>query len=150
MRLCSGCQTKVPDDVRFCDECRAERTKPAQDDLREHGNKYDAEISQIERGPRWQRVRKRVIQRDVLCKRCGNRPSIIADHIVPAQVAIQQARASGKYPFDLWAGYYLMSNLQGLCRQCHYTKTLEDKTHVGPWPDAVTTEQAAPKKQWTF
>lgn len=153
MRMCSGCQTKVEDNVRFCADCSAERQKQrdsAQDDIKVHGNKYDAEIAKIERGTRWQGTRKRVINRDPLCKRCGNRPSIVADHIVPAQVAIQQARDSGKFPYDPFAGYYLMSNLQGLCNQCHGTKTLEDKLHVGPWPDVVAIEEAAPKKKWTF
>jgi hypothetical protein len=33
---------------------------------------------------------------------------------------------------------------------CHTVKTDEDKAHVGPWPDVVEKEAAAPKKQWTF
>jgi 5-methylcytosine-specific restriction endonuclease McrA len=85
-----------------------------------------------------------------MCARCNLQLSEIVDHIVPALVAIQQARDSGKFPFDKYAGYFLLSNLQGLCRECHYRKTLEDKTHVGPWPDVVAIETAAPKKRWTF
>ena len=71
-----------------------------------------------------------------MCARCNLALSAnIADHIVPAGVAVQQARDSGRYPYDKYAGYYLLSNLQGLCRPCHGVKTLEDKAHVGPWPE---------------
>jgi hypothetical protein len=72
------------------------------------------------------------------------------DHKVPAGIAIAQAQASGKYPFDKWAGFFLQGNLEGLCRSCHGVKTLEDKTHVGEWPDVVAIEAAAPKKVWSF
>ena len=75
--------------------------------------------------------------------------SEIADHIVPAREAIAQCRASGAY-LDRNAGYYLMSNLQGLCRPCHWVKTNEDKTHTGPWPDVIEAERAAPKRQFVF
>lgn len=30
MRMCSGCQTKIADGIRFCDACKAER-KPSSD-----------------------------------------------------------------------------------------------------------------------
>lgn len=71
------------------------------------------------------------------------------DHIVPAQIAVMQAQLSGKY-LDKWAGYFLRSNLQGLCRLCHYRKTLEDKTHAGDWPDVVAKEQAQSHQAVSF
>jgi len=40
MRICSGagCLRVVPDDVRFCDDCRPEHFKPKQDDgIKSHG-----------------------------------------------------------------------------------------------------------------
>jgi hypothetical protein len=76
--------------------------------------------------------------------------SEIVDHKVPAGVAIVQVQESGRYPLDKWAGFYLLSNLDGLCRPCHYLKTMEDKTHTGPWPDVLAREAEAPKKVWTF
>jgi hypothetical protein len=76
--------------------------------------------------------------------------SEICDHIVPAAIAIMQAQESKRYPYDKWAGYYLKSNLQGLCRPCHGLKTTEDKCHVGPWPNVLEAEDKAPKKVWTF
>ena len=51
---------------------------------------------------------------------------------------------------DRYAGYYIRSNLQGLCRPCHWDKTNEDKTHVGLWPDVVAVELASPKRVWSF
>ncbi|SFS07665.1 hypothetical protein SAMN05421771_1370 [Granulicella pectinivorans] len=85
-----------------------------------------------------------------MCARCDRALSDLADHIVPAREAIVQAQQSGKYPFDRNAGYFLRSNLQGLCRPCHYTKTNEDKTHVGPWPSVMDAEAARPKKVYSF
>ena len=74
----------------------------------------------------------------------------LIDHIVPAGEAIRQAQESGLYPLSPYAGFYFISNLQGLCRSCHFVKTNEDKAHVGPWPDVVAKERAQPKKVWTF
>lgn len=152
MRLCSGagCGRKVADDVRYCDECKAERLASMPTDERTHTTGYDAVLDKLRKGTRWQRIRNIAIKRCLLCARCGLAVSEIVDHIVPAGIAVQQARDSGRYPLDRYAGYYLMSNLQGLCRACHYAKTLEDKTHTGPWPDVLEAEAKAPKKKWTF
>lgn len=152
MRLCSGgCGSKVPDGVRYCADCKP---KPACEDGRTHtavaSGTYDAELDKLNTCKRWAAVRKRVICRDPICKRCGLRLSEIVDHIVPADVAIAQARTSGKFPFDRYAGYFLMTNLQGLCRPCHGLKTNEDKAHDAEWPNVVEKELAAPKKVWTF
>lgn len=150
MRICSGvgCLRAVPDTVRFCDEC-----KPAMQvdtsGIRSHTSGYDAEIDRLRKGTRWPKIRVQVIRRQPLCARCELRVSEICDHIVPAREAIEQARASGKY-LDKYAGYFLLSNLQGLCRPCHGLKTDEDKTHTGPWPDVVAAEAAAPKRRFSF
>ncbi len=154
LRLCSGagCGRKVADDVRFCDECKAERgeaLKP-RDDTKNHTTGYDAVLDGLRKGTRWQRIRDIAIRRCPLCARCELAVSEIVDHIVPAAVAVQQAQDSGRYPLDRYAGYYLMSNLQGLCRSCHGIKTLEDKAHVGPWPNVVEMEAMAPMRKWAF
>jgi 5-methylcytosine-specific restriction endonuclease McrA len=150
MRICSGpgCLRAVPEGVRFCDDCKP--AKSATTEIRSHTSGYDAELDRLRKSQRWQQLRVRVIHRDPLCKRCGLTISEIADHIVPAREAIEQARASGRYPLDRSAGYFLFSNLQGLCRPCHYTKTNEDKLHVGEWPDIVAVERAAPKRKFVF
>lgn len=111
---------------------------------------YDAELDRLRTGSRWQRVRELAIKRDPLCQRCDKRLSEIVDHIIPATVAIQQARESGRWPLDKYAGYYLMSNLQGLCRPCHGKKTVEDKARTEPWPSVVEAFDAVPKRAWSF
>lgn len=151
MRVCSGpgCLRAVPDDVRFCDECKPSQ-QASDGGIRWHTTGYDPALDALRKGTRWQRLRALVIKAQPLCARCERRISEIVDHVVPAREAIAQAQVSGRYPMDKHAGYYLRSNLQGLCRPCHADKTAEDKTHVGEWPDVVAVEQAAPKRKWTF
>jgi 5-methylcytosine-specific restriction endonuclease McrA len=154
MRICSGpgCLRAVADDVRFCDECKP---TPQQDnsvtsDVREHTLTDRERYARLYSGSRWQRLRVQAVKRCPLCARCELRITEIIDHIVPAGVAIAQARDSGLYPTDRFAGFYFLSNLQGLCRACHLQKTIEDKTHVGAWPNSVTVELNAPKRRWSF
>jgi 5-methylcytosine-specific restriction protein A len=153
MRLCSGagCGRKVAEDVRYCDECKTERGEAVNaDDTRTHTTGYTELEDSLRKTARWQSIRRTVLHRDPFCKRCDAATSEICDHVVPALVAIQQAQESKRYPLDKHAGYFLLSNLQGLCRSCHGKKTLEDKAHVGPWPDIIAIEAAAPKKVWAF
>jgi 5-methylcytosine-specific restriction endonuclease McrA len=151
MRMCSGCQTKVPETVRFCDACKRERKKTAGDGGREHTVTDRERYAFLYSGVRWRtKVQPLALRRCRMCARCNVHLSEIVDHVVPSGVAIQQARDSGRFPFDKYAGFYLLSNLQGLCRECHILKTGEDKGHVGPWPDVMEKEAARPKKQWTF
>ena len=158
MRLCSGagCGRAVADAVRFCDACKAEpvnqlsQVNQPTDGIRTHTSGYDAELDRLRKGQRWQRTRTIVARRDPFCRRCDVRVTDEVDHIVPAREAIAQAQLSGRFPGDRYAGYYLQSNLQGLCRSCHIQKTIEDKTHTGPWPDVVAAEDASPKRRFTF
>jgi 5-methylcytosine-specific restriction endonuclease McrA len=151
MRICSGagCLRAVPDDIRFCDECKPVYV-PSTDEIREHTLTDRERYATLYSGSRWQRVRIQVIKGCPLCSRCDLSISEIADHIVPAGVAIAQARDSGLYPHDRYAGFYLRSNLHGLCRGCHYLKTIEDKAHCGGWPDIISIEQLKTKRAWTF
>lgn len=156
MRVCSGpgCLRAVRDAVRFCDECKPPRITVADDDalagIKDHTSGYDAELDRLHQSTRWRAVRVQVIKRDPICRRCDLSISEIVDHVVPAREAVSQGRLSGQYPFDKYAGYYLKSNLQGLCRRCHGVKTTAEKAHVGPWPDIVAVEQATPKRVHHF
>jgi 5-methylcytosine-specific restriction endonuclease McrA len=145
------CQTKIPNDHKgVCDACKAERNKSVDDTIRQHASGYDALLDTLRKSKRWQQIRASIMRRDVWCKRCGTNASEIVDHIVPAPIAIAQAEISGKYGFDKYAGYYLKSNLQGLCRKCHAIKTAQDKAHTGPWPNVMEKEAQQPKKVWSF
>lgn len=149
MRICSGagCLRAIPDDKRFCDECKPDK---AADSIREHTTGYTAELDALRKGTRWQRLRALVLRAQPMCARCRKRTTQIIDHIVPAQEAVAQAQVSGRFKLDKWAGYFLRSNLQGLCRSCHADKTAEDKAHSGAWPDVLAVDDARPKRVWTF
>lgn len=149
MRVCSGagCLCKIEDGARFCEDCKPARSNA--DGIKAHTSGYDAELDALRKSARWQRIAHSVIRSQPLCARC-DRISELCDHIVPAKEAIAQTKASGRYPFSKHAGYFLRSNLQGLCRKCHGVKTLEDKAHIGPWPDVVAIEAAAPKRAFAF
>ena len=101
MRLCSGagCGRKVADDVRYCDECKKERGTSTSE-IKTHTSGYTEELDDLRKGGRWQRIRQTVLHRFPVCARCNLALSDIADHIVPAGVAVQQARDSGRYPYD--------------------------------------------------
>jgi len=155
MRVCSGqgCLRAVADDVRFCAACMSERAeaKAVPDDgIREHTLTDAVRYHFLYAGTRWQRVRDLALRRCPMCARCDRMVSAIVDHIVPSGVAIQQAIDSGLYMLDRYAGFYFHTNLHGLCRACHYLKTMEDKAHTGPWPDVVAKERDAPRKRYVF
>ena len=56
------------------------------------------------------RKRQIILARDSMCRRCGQAPSTIADHIIPV--------AEG--------GTHSIDNGQGLCGRCDRVKTAED------------------------
>jgi 5-methylcytosine-specific restriction endonuclease McrA len=148
LRICSGvgCLRSVPDSVRFCDDC-----KPITDDsIKVHSLSDGERFSFLYKGARWQKVRREALRNFPTCAVCSVALSVIVDHIVPSGVAIGQAQANGHWPFDQYAGFYFVTNLQGLCRDCHYTKTLADKTHTGPWPDVCERQLNQRVKLWSF
>ena len=54
--------------------------------------------------PDWSRIRRRILDRDPICRACAARPSTQVDHIAD--------------PDD-----HTDANLQGLCAGCHQAKT---------------------------
>jgi 5-methylcytosine-specific restriction endonuclease McrA len=151
MRLCRGCQSKMDDSIKgLCPACKAERGAPV-DNIRAHTLSDRERYAFLYVGERWKRnVQPKAMKKYPMCALCDIAMTELIDHIVPAGEAIRQAQAANYSVFDKYAGFYFMSNLQGLCRSCHFTKTNEDKAHVGPWPDVVAKEQAQPKKVWSF
>jgi 5-methylcytosine-specific restriction endonuclease McrA len=147
VRVCSGagCLRVVEDNVRFCDECIP--AVPVDDGIRNNVTSLpdrDA-YRRLYGGARWRyETQPKVLRRDPYCKRCDKAVAVLVDHIIPAGIAIAQVQASGRYPLSPFAGFYLMSNLQGLCRSCHKFKTDEDKAHVGAWPSVL---DVAPRKR---
>jgi 5-methylcytosine-specific restriction enzyme A len=151
VRICSGagCLRAIADDVRYCDECRP--TPVVVDDgIREHTTSDRERYRRLYSSPRWQRLRLQAIRACPMCARCNAAITEIVDHIVPAGVAVQQVRDSGLYPTDRFAGFYVLWNLQGLCRACHWLKTNEDKLHTGSWPSVVDLLRRAKQRTYSF
>lgn len=122
----------------------------ATDDIREHNTSDRVRYAFLYDTSRWKLfTRPRALALHPFCVCCPEVTEII-DHRVPAGVAIQQVQDSGRYPLDRWLGFYLLSNLQGLCRRCHGTKTLADKLHVGPWDSVLDVEDRQPKRRYVF
>ena len=129
----------------------ASRLRCGVDNQRTHTTAYAAELDALRKSGgktgRWQRLRARVVKRQPFCAMCDVAYTEIVDHIVPAGVAVQQAQDSALYQLDRYAGYFIETNLQGLCRVCHYTKTLADKAHTGVWPDVIEKHTLTKKQR---
>lgn len=123
---------------------------PSTDDTRQHTLTDRVRYATLYSGTRWQRTRAAVVKLYPFCACCERRVTEVVDHVVPAGVAVAQARDSGRYPTDRAAGFYFLTNLQGLCLICHTSKTVADETHLGAWPDVVEAELSAPKRHWQF
>ena len=117
MRVCSGAGRlrAVDDAICFCDECRPVPAAPSDGDgIRSHTLTDRERYARLYSESRWQRTRDRAVRLMPLCARCELRYTEIIDHVVPAGIAIAQAIASGLYVVDRSAGFFFMSNLQGL------------------------------------
>jgi hypothetical protein len=142
MRICSGpgCLRAVPDDVRFCDECRVE-----------HNVTPHAPRTRVERGrtdpmmleygtKRWQTVRRIALLKQPYCigwRMTCQALSVVGDHNIPARTIVPVCRALGLFPMSRFPGFYVASNIVGLCHACHNRKTLvEDKCD---WTEALVT-----------
>src|ERR1700756_1909496 len=54
-------------------------------------------------------IRRNILQRDPICKRCNRAPSTVADHIYPHK--------------GDWKLFTNLNNLMGVCKPCHDEKT---------------------------
>ena len=103
MRFCAtpGCAARVP--KGHC---------PPHARVREAG-RYNAQMRKLYATARWFRLRAQVLEEQPLCQACQAQgrvePSADVDHIAPHRGD----------PLLFWD----RGNLQGLCHQCHSTKT---------------------------
>ena len=68
----------------------------------------------------WRRLRRRVLDRDGWrCVRCSRAGRLEVDHIVPM----------------IAGGSHEMTNLQTLCRPCHFAKTAEENSARSECPE---------------
>ncbi len=90
----------------------------------------DDPIRVLYRSKRWQRTRRIVIARDVLCRACGHKAGTDVDHIVSARVIVERFGVEEFYNPD---------RCQLLCHGCHAKKTA---TESG-WAGSKTVTSAA-------
>ena|ERR1041385_3917032 len=154
MRMCSGCRTKLPDDWRGkCDECKSEKTHTNNDlaEIRTH-SRADApsreKYARLYSSRNWAKCAHIQLGNFPFCERCNRGLATIADHFIPAEIFIEICRVEKRFLIPERAFFY-MDNLQSLCRPCHGEKTLEDKQHVGPWPDLFANPRR-PARQFSF
>ena len=110
MRQCAsvGCAARVEDSSRYL--CKAHRTQANKQYDKQRGSSASRGY-----GARWRRLRKLVLNRDPMCKACSVKASTDADHIIPK-------RDGGRDSMD---------NLQGLCHECHSSKTAREDGRWG-------------------
>jgi hypothetical protein len=124
MRICSGpgCLAAVPDNVRFCAEC-----KPNSTPERTRVERARTDPIMLEYGTKqWQTLRRLGLQKHPFCKgwnRECNELSRVADHNIPARLVAKVSRALGLFPYQKWPGFYILDNLSGMCHSCHTKKT---------------------------
>jgi 5-methylcytosine-specific restriction protein A len=71
-------------------------------------------IRKLYKTARWQGTREIVLRRDILCVSCGHKVATEVDHILSARLVIDN--------YGL-AEFYNPERLQGLCHECHSSKT---------------------------
>jgi hypothetical protein len=142
MRICSGpgCGRAVPDNVRFCDECKSERPAAKAGPLTSMERATTDPIQAEYVTAQWKKLRAVALSKHPYCagwrKQCNNL-SVVVDHNVPAKIMIKVCRALGLFPFQKYPGFYVLSNLIGLCHSCHNSKTrVED---AQDWTEQLVT-----------
>ncbi len=116
-RVCnaSGCGELIRGRTRYC-EAHAHLAHPP--------TPRRPRLSPSKRGygAAWRRLRKRILARDPVCRGCFVAGSTDVDHVVP------RSQGGSDHP----------SNLQGLCRSCHSSKTArEDGGFGNPTRDSL-------------
>lgn len=122
-----SCRTLVTDGGRFCFDCRKTHSA-AVEEIRNRKEPWRAWYH------RWPWTGKaglkvKVLALQPVCMKCHRNPSTVVDHIVPHK--------------GLWVLFVDLTNLQGLCKECHDQKTAEEVnaakevTKLGPYVGVV-------------
>lgn len=99
-----GCPALTHD--RYCDK----HHKQSHIEYRER--RIDVEEQKFYGSAQWKKIRKQVLQRDIICTSCKREPSTMVDHI-------REIKDGGcKTCYD---------NLQGMCKACHNAKTAQER-----------------------
>jgi 5-methylcytosine-specific restriction endonuclease McrA len=66
------------------------------------------------------------LQRHPLCDHCQIKPSVVADHRIPARVVHAECVRRGLFPLQRVKGFHIQENLVGKCHGCHNAKTADE------------------------
>jgi hypothetical protein len=136
MRICSGagCLRTVPDAVRLCEECRADKSVAHTPTGWERAA-TDPMLLEY-KGRRWLRgIRPRALHLYPFCVDCKLALSAVADHEIPARLLVAVCRAEGLFPAQRYPGFYIVENIKGRCHSCHNRKTRIEDTQ--DWTAAI-------------
>jgi 5-methylcytosine-specific restriction protein A len=103
----AGCPRFAQPSSGRCDEHAREYERERSRRRRESGRK------RVYARKKWQTTRRKVLSEQPICAACGKRLSEECDHVVPLE------DDPGQYP-------YAREGLQGLCRECPWSKTARE------------------------
>lgn len=152
MRLCSGCQSKIPDDAHgLCESCRsAKQHRPdGMAEVRSHNSADRDSWAHFYSCGEWTVASKRQLKAFPVCERCQINFATLTDHFIPVGQFIALCREQKRFLGSAKAAFFYSDNFQSLCNSCHTTKTNEDKEHTGPWPDIFANPRRA-RRTWSF
>jgi hypothetical protein len=177
MRLCSGCQSKVPDGVQLCDACRGERaaaraSAPSdgikthvpvgvapssfKDGIRMSGSERAEEdaVQAAYQSQRWRKgLRPLALQKTPFCEDPSGCAEVATEvhHRIPARVLIAACRAEKLFPFESLPGFFILENLECLCKRHHSARTREEKEEAGrDWSQEIDALLARFRKKPSF
>ena len=119
--LCLDCCSRAIPGSKYCAKHQTENHAATNELLYDRYRANDP-IRKMYRNARWMAVRRRVLNRDVLCVHCGHCAATDVDHILSARLVVEN------YGKD---AFYDISRLQGLCHSCHSTKTATEYGWTG-------------------
>ena len=102
--------------------------------------RYDPTVTRLYKTARWQRTRRTVFKRDVLCVSCGNRKATDCDHIVSAKIVLEELGLTE---------FFSPERCQGLCHSCHSKKTAFEVGWAGHCGTMIKQEEFADASQIT-
>jgi len=118
----AGCSNIALDGCRVCEKHGGKTAMPdgvSKKKLSAHKRGY---------GIVWRRLRKMVLAEEPFCKVCETNPSEEVDHILP----------------KFKGGTNERENLQGICKECHLKKTIEDAGKAPRCHDNIRIVTGAP------
>ena len=111
-RSCADCSRRATKG-NYCDDHQVHNTRS--DSRREDDAFRNLDlVRKLYKSARWQVTRRIVLKRDILCCDCGNKAATDCDHIVSARTVLDELGIDA---------FFDPERCQGLCHECHSSKT---------------------------